>query len=141
MFAAGVEVVRLDVIVLDREGRPVTDLTAADFQVEEDEREQAITSFERVRVEAGPPPAVLEPPRTSVNRARAPDEGRCFFLFVDDVHLTPPVAENVRAALRRFLDQEVREGDWVTLMAPDKQLWWTARTGWEIRSCARWSTA
>ena len=49
------------------------------------------------------------------------------------MHLTPPVAENVRAALRLFLDQEVREGDWVTLMAPDKQLWWTARTGWEIR--------
>ena len=39
----------------------------------------------------------------------------------------------VRAALRRFLDEEVREGDWVTLMAPEKQLWWTARTGWEIR--------
>jgi VWFA-related protein len=133
VFAAGVEIVRLDVIVLDREGRPVTDLAAADFQVEEDQREQAITSFERVRVAGGPPPAVLEPPRTSVNRAREPDEGRCFFLFVDDVHLTPPVAENVRAALRLFLDQEVREGDWVTLMAPDKQLWWTARSGWEIQ--------
>ena len=133
VFAAGVELVRLDVIVLDREGRPVTGLRAADFQVEEDEREQAITSFEPVHVEVGPPPAVFEAPRTSVNRARAPDEGRCFFLFVDDVHLTPPVAENVRAALRRFLDEEVREGDWVTLMAPDRQLWWTARTGWENR--------
>ena len=133
VFAAGVELVRLDVIVLDRAGRPVTGLTAADFRVEEDGREQAITSFEPVRVEAGPPLVALEPPGTSVNRARAPEEGRCFFLFVDDVHLTPPVAENVRAALRRFLDEEVREGDWVTLMAPEKQLWWTARTGWEIR--------
>ena len=39
VFSAGVEVVRLDVIVLDRDGRPVTGLTAADFAVEEDGRE------------------------------------------------------------------------------------------------------
>jgi hypothetical protein len=43
------------------------------------------------------------------------------------------VAENVRAALRRFLVEEVREGDRVTLMAPDQQVWWTARTGWQTR--------
>ncbi len=133
VFGAGVELVRLDVIVLDRAGRPVTGLTAADFQIEEDGREQAISSFEPVRVQAARPPLVLEPPRTTVNRARAPEDGRCFFLLVDDVHLTPVAAERVRAALRLFLDQDVREGDWVTLMAPEKQLWWTARTGWEYR--------
>jgi len=132
VFTSGVEVVRLDVIVLDRAGHPVTGLTAADFAVEEDGREQSISSFEPVRVEAAEPPALLEPPRTTANRPRDPADGRCFFLFVDDVHLTPPVAERVRVTLRHFLDEQVREGDWVTLMAPERQLWWTARNRWEV---------
>ena len=41
----GTEVVRVDVTVLDRRGRPVTDLTMEDFIVEEDGTAQAITSF------------------------------------------------------------------------------------------------
>jgi VWFA-related protein len=133
VFSAGVEVVRLDVIVLDRAGRPVTGLVAPDFEVEEDGRKQAITSFEAIQVK---PAERLEnrlPPRVSVSRERAPEDGRCLFLLFDDVHVTPVSAERVRASLRRFLDTEVHEGDWVTLMAPDKQVWWTARGGWEYR--------
>jgi len=138
VFGAGVGVVRLDVIVLDAAGRPVPGLTAADFVVEEDGRSQAITSFEPVVVQASArPSAVSEPPRVSVNRTRSPQDGRCVFLFVDDVHLTAPVAEQVRASLRGFLDSEVREGDWVTLMAPEQNLWWTARDGWEYRQLRR----
>ncbi|HXY42285.1 MAG TPA: VWA domain-containing protein [Vicinamibacteria bacterium] len=138
VFGAGVDVVRLDVIVLDKAGRPVRGLTAGDFVVEEDGRPQAITSFDPVVVQAtAPPPEVVEPPRTTENRARSPQDGRCVFLFFDDVHLTAPVAERVRAALRRYLDTEVREGDWVTLMAPEQGLWWTARSGWEYRQLRR----
>lgn len=37
VFKAGVELVRLDVIVLDHDGHPVTGLTAEDFTVEEGE--------------------------------------------------------------------------------------------------------
>jgi VWFA-related protein len=137
VFSAGVEVVRLDVIVLDREGRPVPGLAAADFTVEEDGREQSISSFEAIRVVATGKPSAEGPPRVAASRARAPEDGRCVFLFYDDVHVSPPVAERVRASLRRFLDEEVREGDWITLMAPDKQVWWTARTGWEYRQLVK----
>jgi VWFA-related protein len=41
--------------------------------------------------------------------------------------------EPVRASLRRFLEKDVREGDWVTLVAPEQQLWWTARNAWEYK--------
>ena len=44
--------------------------------------------------------------------------------------------ERVRASLRRFLETDVREGDWVTVVAPEQQLWWTARNAWEY-SAAR----
>ena len=133
VFSAGVEVVRLDAIVLDRDGRPVTGLVAADFEVEEDGRAQSISSFEAVRIAPAPRPAAEEPPRVTASRTRTPEDGRCVFLFYDDVHVSPPVAERVRSSLRRLLDEEVREGDWVTLMAPEKQVWWTARTGWEYQ--------
>ena len=134
VFSAAVEVVRLDVIVLDREGRPVTGLSAADFDVEEGERKQEITSFEAIRVApAGRPADASLPPRVSVSKERGPEDGRCLFVLFDDAHVSAPSAERARAGLRQFLDQEVREGDWVTLLAPDQQVWWTARSGWEYR--------
>lgn len=50
-FAAGVESVVVDVVVTDPDGQPVADLTAEDFQVEEDGKPQEITTFEAVTVE------------------------------------------------------------------------------------------
>ena len=44
--------------------------------------------------------------------------------------------ERVRTSLRRFLETDVREGDWVTVVAPEQQLWWTARNAWEYRQLA-----
>jgi VWFA-related protein len=133
VFSAAVEVVRLDVIVLDRDGRPITGLGAGDFEVEEDGRPQAITSFEPIVVRGMAAPAAVEPPRLSASRLRAPQEGRTLFFFFDDIHVTPVVSEHVRRALLRFVETEVRDGDWVTLMAPDQGLWWTARNAWEYR--------
>jgi VWFA-related protein len=136
VFTAAVELVRIDVIVLDRDGRPVTGLTKDDFTVEENAQAQAIESFEAVVVRARPAAAAAEPPRLSVGRIRAPGEGRFLFVFFDDRHVTPPAAERVRAALRRFVDNDLREGDWLTLMAPVQSLWWTARNRWEYAQLA-----
>ena len=137
VFGAAVELVRIDAVVVDRDGRPVTGLTAADFDVSDGGRPQAITSFEPVVVRGPQPAAAVEPPRLGTARLRAPSEGRCVLLFVDDIHISPPAAENVRQSLRRFLETDVREGDWVTVFAPVQQLWWTARNGWEYRQLAQ----
>lgn len=48
-FRTGVDVVLLDVSVLDRDRRPMTGLTAADFAVLEEGRAQPIVSFEELR--------------------------------------------------------------------------------------------
>ncbi|MGE5124668.1 MAG: VWA domain-containing protein [Betaproteobacteria bacterium] len=133
VFGSAVELVRLDALVLDEDERPVTGLKPADFEVMEGGRPQAVTSFEPVVVRGARPQPADEPARLSAAHLRAPSEGRCVLLFVDDVHLSPPVAERVRASLRRFLETDVREGDWVTLVAPFQQLWWTARNAWEYR--------
>jgi len=136
VFGTAVELVRVDVVVLDKDGRPVTGLTKDDFTVEEEGRPQAITSFEPVVVRSARPLLADEPPRLGAARLRAPSEGRCVLILVDDIHLSPPVAERVRQSLRKFLEDDVREGDWVTVVAPWQQLWWTARNGWEYRQLA-----
>lgn len=45
VFRAGALIVPLDVRVIDRQGRPVTDLVAADFTIEEDGVEQTLAHF------------------------------------------------------------------------------------------------
>ena len=136
VFGAAVELVRLDVVVLDKEGRPVTGLSREDFVVEEEGRPQTVESFEPVIVRGGRPATPDEPPRLTGARLRAPSEGRCLLIFVDDIHVSNPTMERVRASLRRFLETDVREGDWVTVVAPEQQLWWTARNAWEYKQLA-----
>jgi VWFA-related protein len=136
VFGTGVDLVRLDVVVLDKEGRPVTGLSPHDFGIEEEGRPQTIESFEPVVVRGGRPASPDEPPRLTGARLRAPSEGRCLLFFVDDVHVSPPTMARVREALRRFLQSDVREGDWITVVAPEEQLWWTARNAWEYRQLA-----
>jgi len=131
-FGAEVEIVRLDVIVLDRDGRPVTGLTRDDFVVEEGGRPQAIETFEPVVVPSRPVP-VDQPPRVTTARVRSPAEGRAFYVFFDDAHVEAPPTEPVRIALRSFIRTDLRDGDWITLMAPQQGLWWTARDAWEYR--------
>jgi VWFA-related protein len=128
--------VRLDVVVLDKDGRPVTGLAREDFSVEEEGRPQAVESFEPVIVRGGRPATPDEPPRLTGARLRAPSEGRCLLFFVDDIHVSPPAMARVQTALRHFLETDVREGDWVTVVAPQQQLWWTARNAWEYGQLA-----
>ena len=47
-FRSRITMVPVDVRVVDREGRPITDLTRADFQVFEDGRPQEISAFDHV---------------------------------------------------------------------------------------------
>ncbi len=131
VFGVAVDLVRLDVVVLDEGGRPVTGLTREDFVVEEEGRHQTVESFEPVVVRGSRPATRDEPPRLTGARLRAPSEGRCLLFFVDDIHVSPPTMARVQSALRHFLETDVREGDWVTVVAPRQQLWWTARNAWE----------
>src|SRR5204862_1031847 len=49
-FRSGIDIVRLDVSVLDKERMPVRGLTAADFTVLEDGKPQPIVAFDAVDV-------------------------------------------------------------------------------------------
>jgi VWFA-related protein len=131
-FPAGVDLVRIDVVVLGDDGQPVTGLTVADFEVTEGGRTHDIVSFEPIVVRSPSPPATSHA-SVSEQVVPVPEENRSFLIFLDDVHLGPESAERVRAQLIPFLERETRDGDWVTVLAPLSRLRWTARTAVEHR--------
>jgi VWFA-related protein len=130
VFGVELDLVRLDVVVLDEDGQPVTGLAAGDFEIEEDGEPRDVVSFEPVVVRPRPTDSDDEP-RISANRLRSPAEGRSIVVLFDDIHVTPVVSEFVRDALVRFIEEDLRDGDWLTVLSPGQGLRWTGRTTWE----------
>ena len=115
VFKSGVQVVAVDVRVTDRDGRPIGDLTAADFDVTIDGRPRKVESANFVTVSAGAPPkaaaptAVVEPPSafysTNTGEAPAAADGRLIALLVDQGTFSGPASRGVVGAVQRFLGQ------------------------------------
>ena len=121
-FRAGINFVLVDVIVHDKKGEPVTDLTAADFEVLEDGRPQVIEQFRLIRVDGNPRRG--EPaPRELRNRLDeeielARDDVRLFVLFFDDYHVRLGNSQSVKEPLIRFVQTQLRPNDVVGIMYP-----------------------
>lgn len=123
-FRAGVGVVRVDVTVVDDDGRPVTDLTRGDFEVREDGEVQPIQVFERLEL-TGEPPAGSDASLTirSADHARqeaARDDVRILVMFVDDYHLAYGALEDnrLRRDLVRFVQASMKPMDLFAVMGP-----------------------
>ena len=54
-FRTGVNIVRVDVIVADEKGKPVTDLAKDEFEIVEDGRPQTIELFRHIRIDGTSP--------------------------------------------------------------------------------------
>ena len=81
VFRAGVDLVTVDAIVVDKDGRPVTGLTADDFILTVDGKPRTIDAFELVAVRATDAPADRRLPDVSSNDVAEP--GRLIFLVID----------------------------------------------------------
>jgi VWFA-related protein len=121
-FRAGVNFVRVDVIVNDGKKQPVTDLTQADFEVLEDGKPQTIEQFRLVRVDGNPRPGD-PPPRELRNRIDeeieiSRDDVRLFVFFFDDYHVRLGNSLAVKEPLIRFVQTQLRPNDVVGIMYP-----------------------
>ena len=138
-FPTEIEQVIVDVVVTDKDGKPITDLSAAEFEIEEDGKRQTITSFELFEVEVpadrepvetavgspAPPPTPVQTLKISTNTDDEEQQGRTFVVVFDDVHLTVFTSQQAKAAVAKFLKNETYEGDRVTFVAPGSGSWWT----------------
>jgi hypothetical protein len=76
-FPAATEIVRIDAVVVDKAGRPVTGLTADDFTVEENGKPRPSASFEPIDVRsAAAPPGLGAGAGVGARRARSSPGGR-----------------------------------------------------------------
>jgi VWFA-related protein len=130
-FRTGADLVIVDAVVVDKAGQPVTNLTAAEFEVRDEGRTQAISLFQTVSVDAAAAPAAgpvaARRYAFSTNTGATAVPGRAFVLFFDDVHLTQAEGDRAKVALSQFLERELQAGDLVSLVAPGTALRWHAR--------------
>lgn len=122
VFRSGVRVVRVDVSVTGKGDLPVTDLTAADFTLEEDGVRQTVDSVQFVKLDGRRPGdtdslAIRSQEHAEVEAAR--DDVRLFAIFLDDYHIDrrPEITQPLRKALLGFVDR-LGPSDLATWMDP-----------------------
>jgi VWFA-related protein len=121
-FRAGINFVRVDVIVTDRRGNPDTSLALDDFEVLEDGRPQAVEQFKLVRADRTDGPDIA-PPRELRTRDdelidAQREDVRVFAILLDDYHVRRERSLPVRQTLVRFIRQHVRPNDLLAVMYP-----------------------
>jgi VWFA-related protein len=115
-FRTSVQYVAVDVVVTDKNDKPVTDLTKADFEIVEGGKTQKIEDFQFVSI-----PAVSRNIASNVAREAEPDvstntapskDSRLFVILVDDLHLV----EHDLVKIKRTLT------DLVNAFSPDDEV-------------------
>jgi VWFA-related protein len=121
VFTTRIDTVSVDVIVTDRQGRPVTDLTAADFEIQENKKPQSIDSFKLIQIDdtQDVDPAKNREIRSLEDQARetARDDVRVVVLFLDDYHTRLGNSMAIREKLARFV-RDLNPRDLVAIMTP-----------------------
>jgi VWFA-related protein len=112
-FRVEVNYVEVDAIVSDANGNPITDLTAKDFQLLEDGRQQTISTFSLVNlpVERAERPLFAPGPIEPDVQTNTNAEGRIYLIVLDDLHTTFSNTPRVRAALRQFIERNFGVND------------------------------
>ena len=118
--------VQVDAVVTDRDGRQVTNLAAEDFEILENGRPREVTNFSYVRV--AQPTTAPEPGRTRRNERAAAGPPvpparlspgqvrRTFALVVDDLSMSAESIQMARGALRKYVDEQIQPGDLVAII-------------------------
>jgi VWFA-related protein len=123
VFRTGINFVRVDVILSDKSGAPITDLKETDFDVTEDGKPQKIETFKFIKLDGGVGDAVKEPPREirtdyDEEMEAARDDVRLFAIFLDDYHVRRGSSMSVRKQLSTFVQNNLGPSDMIGVMYP-----------------------
>jgi len=118
--------VQVDAVVT-KDGKPVTNLTADDFEIYEDGRKQTITSFAYISNVPGTtvrPVAAHREEATNIppSALKPYEPRRTLALVVDDLGMSAESMGLVRTQLRKFVAQELRPNDLVAIIRTGAEL-------------------
>jgi VWFA-related protein len=111
-----VNLVQVDAVVTDRQGRAVTNLKPEDFEILEDGKPQPITNFSFINLAATNTPAssrpgILTPPEA----LKSENVNRTVVLVADDLNLSFESTALLRRALKKFVDTQMGPRDLVSI--------------------------
>jgi VWFA-related protein len=120
IFRGGINIVRVDAIVTDRQGNPVTDLKAEDFEVFEDNKPQTIDTFRLVKIDPVSPEYTTRSIRSREDEeiAASDENSRIFVFFLDDYHVRLGSSMGARRPLSEFVRTQLAPADLVAVMYP-----------------------
>jgi VWFA-related protein len=121
VFRTGINFVRVDAIVTDKQGVPVVDLSQADFEVLEDGKPQSIETFRLVKIDTSTVvPFTQRPLRTRADEeiAAANEDSRIFAFFLDDYHVRLGNSMAARKTLVDFVLNGIGPNDLLAVMMP-----------------------
>ncbi|HYM25995.1 MAG TPA: VWA domain-containing protein [Vicinamibacterales bacterium] len=122
-FRTNINFVRVDVIITDKAGNPISDLKESDFDVSEDNKPQKIESFKLVKLDGGIQESIKEAPRQirtdyDEESEAGRDDVRLFGVFLDDYHVRKGTSMAAANPLYRFIQTQIGPSDMVGVMYP-----------------------
>ena len=113
--------IQLDVTVTDSKGNVVKDLKPEDFEIYENGEKQSITNFSFISSNREKPETAKKPnekiPIPVPQATLRPEQiRRTIALVVDDLSLSFQSAYFVRRALKKFVDEQMQDGDLVAII-------------------------
>ena len=118
-FRGGANLVRVDVYAT-KDGAALQDLTAADFEISEDNAPQKIDTFEHIVVRTGGPQEERAEPAsvTAANALAADPRRRVFVVYLDIEHVGVEGSHNIKEPLIDLLTRIMGPDDLVGVMTP-----------------------
>nr|MDQ3071621.1 VWA domain-containing protein [Acidobacteriota bacterium] len=118
-FRGGARFVRVDVFPTGKDGKPIEGLTAADFEVFEDGKPQAIDTFDFVRVEPELEGMRIDPNTQKEGEEMARDPRARLFVFVLDTrHVDLEASRRMRRPLADMVDRLLGPRDMFGIITP-----------------------
>ncbi|HYB96368.1 MAG TPA: VWA domain-containing protein [Vicinamibacterales bacterium] len=121
VFRTGINTVRVDVIVTDRQGNPVHDLKLEDFEIHEDGKPQKAETFRLIKIDTVTQPGYTQRTirtRNDEETAAADENSRIFMFFLDDYHVLKDTSMSMKKPVIDFIANELAPGDLVGVMHP-----------------------
>jgi len=118
-FKLRVDYVEVDVVASDRQGNLIRDLKKEDFQVLEDGKAQAITTFSLVDIPIeryDRPLFATTPLEPDVKTNERPFDGRVYVMVIDDLHTRFGRSQRVKIAARQFIERRLGANDLMAIV-------------------------
>ena len=115
--------VQVDAVVTDKNGKPVTDLRAEDFEILEDGKPQKISNLSYISTEPSSSQVSISPTIPPKNEAPAPAPvpargkvRRTIVFAIDDLGISNQSLQIVKQALKRFVEEAMQPDDLVAIV-------------------------